>query len=54
MGMLDAAIEDLKKDGYTEEQITNAFKHFVKVACDDSITVKNIDELFEEEEAYDF
>ncbi|MFK7678704.1 hypothetical protein ACI3ER_11740 [Bacillus sp. Wb] len=54
MGMLDAAIEDLKKDGYTEEQITNAFKHFVKVACDESAIVKNMDDLFEEEESYDF
>ncbi|MEM4994880.1 hypothetical protein WKH56_20160 [Priestia sp. SB1] len=49
MGMLEAAVSDLKKQGYTEEEITNAFMTLIKDTHKKAVPVKNIDELFEEE-----
>jgi hypothetical protein len=49
MGMLEAAVEDLKKEGYTEEEITNAFMTLIKSARNKSTPVGNIDEVFGDE-----
>ncbi|WP_310877038.1 hypothetical protein [Priestia megaterium] len=49
MGMLEAAVSDLKKQGYTEEEITHAFMTLIKDTYKKAVPVKNIDELFEEE-----
>ena len=49
MGMLEAAVSDLKKQGYTEEEITHAFMKLIKNACNDAIPFGNIDELFGDE-----
>ena len=49
MGMLEAAVSDLKKQGYTEEEVTNAFMMLIKDTYGKAVPVKSIDELFEEE-----
>ncbi|MGG0308320.1 hypothetical protein ABEY43_07100 [Priestia megaterium] len=49
MGMLEAAVSDLKKQGYTEEEITDAFMTLIKDTYKKSERVNNIDELFKEE-----
>ena len=49
MGMLEAAVSDLKKQGYTEEEVTDAFMTLIKDTYKKSVPLKNIDYLFEEE-----
>ncbi|MGG4434485.1 hypothetical protein AAXE64_07985 [Priestia megaterium] len=49
MGMLEAAVSDLKKQGYTEEEVTDAFMKLIKDTYKKAISIKSIDDLFEEE-----